>query len=459
MSFPPFSINPAPFQPVLVGVSGGADSLCLLDALHRSGVKVIAAHFDHQLREDSAADAAFVAEIAAGMGIPCRVGRGNVAGFAAQAKLSTEEAARKLRYRFLFEQARALGAGAVAVAHTADDQAETMLMHFLRGAGLPGLKGMLPQTTLAEFDPALPLLRPLLGWFRADTEVYCREHNLAFRVDSTNRDETYLRNQLRHTLIPQLEEYNPAFKTALLRASQAMQGDFEIVQQALDAAWEKVDAQSANRFVAFDHAKLAKLSVPVRRGLLRRAAFMLYPGLRDMDFDALQRAASLQAVDVAGGLRLFVEKERVYLAFDEADLPTGAWPQFGEPLALQAGAFSLGNGWTLSVEYANPTPQAYSQNPDNFSAWLDADLTEGRLRVRSLFRGDRLEPLGMPGQRVKLSDLFINLKIPKRARKNWPLVCADDTILWVPGLRQGHACRVTGQTKRALVLRVQRANL
>ena len=130
-------------------------------------------------------------------------------------KLSLEEAARILRYRFLFAQARSEGAEVVAVGHTADDQVETVLMHFLRGAGLPGLKGMAGRTILPEFDPKIPLVRPILHLWRSETEAYCQEHGLQPVYDPSNRDETYFRNRLRHSLIPELEKYNPRFKNTL----------------------------------------------------------------------------------------------------------------------------------------------------------------------------------------------------------------------------------------------------
>ena len=143
----------------------------------------------------------------------------DVRGYAEEHKLSLEEAARMLRYRFLFAQARAHRAGAVAVGHTADDQVETILMHFLRGAGLAGLKGMAGRTLLPEFDREIPLVRPILHLWRHETEAYCREHDLQPVHDPSNTDETYFRNRLRHSLIPELEKYNPRFKETLLRTA------------------------------------------------------------------------------------------------------------------------------------------------------------------------------------------------------------------------------------------------
>jgi tRNA(Ile)-lysidine synthase len=192
-------------QPILVGVSGGPDSLCLLSRLHEAGWRVIAAHFNHHLRTEAAEEAAAVEELAARMQVAFVGGAADVRQYAAERKLSIEAAARDLRYRFLFEQARRDAAQAVAVGHTADDQVETVLMHFLRGAGLNGLKGMQYRSFLREYDVALPLVRPLLDMWRADTAAYCVEHGLSPHYDASNESTDFLRNRLRNELIPLLE--------------------------------------------------------------------------------------------------------------------------------------------------------------------------------------------------------------------------------------------------------------
>ncbi len=153
-----------------MGVSGGPDSLALLHYLRGAGYPLLVASFNHHLRPEAGADVAHVQKIAEGLGLPFVTDSADVAAYAAANGLSTEEAARELRYRFLFRAAREAEAQAVAVGHTADDQAETVLMHFLRGAGLAGLKGMPPRVILPGFDAEIPLVRPLLGWTRAQTE-------------------------------------------------------------------------------------------------------------------------------------------------------------------------------------------------------------------------------------------------------------------------------------------------
>ena len=250
--------------------------------------------------------------------------------------LSLEEAARMLRYRFLFAEARKQAAQAVAVGHTADDQVETVLMHFLRGAGLSGLKGMEYRTILPLFDAQIPLVRPLLSLWRADTEAYCRDHDLEPHIDASNADQSYFRNRLRHALIPEMEKYNPRFKESLLRTAQALQSDHAALQEVLETAWKEVVLEQAETWVAFDRSRLAALGSGLRKNLIRRAAESLRPASRDFGFDALERAASFceapagRQIDFVNGLYLFAENGKIHLAAYEADLPFAQWPQVSQ---------------------------------------------------------------------------------------------------------------------------------
>jgi tRNA(Ile)-lysidine synthase len=202
---------------LVVAVSGGPDSLALLHLLSRRelhpAANLVVGHLNHQLRPSAAADATFVAETAAAWGLECHTESVDVAGLARRDGLSLEEAGRGARYQFLARLAHAVGAAHVAAGHNADDQAETVLMHFLRGAGLSGLRGMRPAGPLPG-DPAITLLRPFLTTGRAEIEAYCQEHGLAPLTDASNTDTTYFRNRLRHELLPYLAGYNPGHPRA-----------------------------------------------------------------------------------------------------------------------------------------------------------------------------------------------------------------------------------------------------
>ena len=444
------TFNLQPEACLLVAVSGGADSLALLHALRRFSYPLVCATFNHRLRPEAADEVAHVRQVAHGLAIPFVTDSADVAAYAGAEGLSTEEAARMLRYRFLFREAHKAGAQAVVTGHTADDQAETVLMHFLRGAGLSGLKGMPERVVLPVFDAKIPLIRPLLGWWRADTEAYCRENGLSPIYDPSNADTTYFRNRLRHELIPMLEGYNPRVRQAFVRTALALQGDEALLNEVVDAAWQKSVREQGAGFICFARSVLESSSLALRRNLFKRAAFTLRPGLRDIDFAALERASTLEAVDLAGGLRLFVEGAKIYLAAYEADLPFADWPQVENSQLVN---------WELvtTIFDGENLLASVQENGDPLIAWLDADLTEGRLRVRAAQAGDRFQPLGMSGAFVKLQDFFVNVKLPRRARAKWPLICVGDEIAWVAGLRLAHPFRVTEKTRRVLKLGLKKA--
>jgi tRNA(Ile)-lysidine synthase len=480
-----------PGKPVLVGVSGGPDSLCLLGILREAGYQVIVAHFNHRLRPEADLEARSVSELAKSQGLPFVTDGADVREYAEEKSLSLEEAARMLRYRFLFAAARKNAAQAVAVGHTADDQVETVLMHFLRGAGLSGLKGMEYRTFLPVFDAHIPLVRPLLSLWRTDTEAYCRLHNLEPHYDSSNADMAYFRNRLRHALIPELEKYNPRFKEALLRTAQVLQSDHAALQAEVDAAWKDIVAGEGEGWVAFDRTGLTTLSRGLRGNLLRRAAGLLQPEDRDFGFEALERAVAFAdepaggQIDLANGLYLFAEQGKIILATDAADLPVAQWPQVREKMVIgdqglgirdkgpeskdqlsgsrdqssgsRESCVELGNGWVLEVEERPGDDENWKGNADNWSAWLDADrLPPGELELRPRQPGDVFAPLGMGGQTTKVQDYFINNKIPRRARAHWPLVCAGGQVLWVVGYRIAHPFRITEKTKQVLHLEIKK---
>ncbi len=443
-----------PSKPTLVGVSGGPDSLCLLDILLKAGYLVFVAHFNHKLRPQADLEEATVAELAHDLGLTFDRASVDVHAYANDNNLSVEEAARLLRYRFLFETARRREAQAIAVGHTADDQVETVLMHFLRGAGLAGLKGMEYRTTLQGFDPEIPLVRPLLFFWRKDTESYCREHGLRPVYDASNEDQSYFRNRLRHSLIPDLEKYNPRFKDTVLRTALALQGDYSALKEVLDDLRKETVLTTGDGWVAFEGTALAGLPVGLLRNLIRQAAASLRPSDPDFGFDALERAATFiksptrKQMDFGNGIYLFVESGKIFLATYQADLPSAQWPQVDQTFPLLASELKLKQDWILTIEECTRTITPQSLINDDWSAWLDADRTGDMLFIRPPRPGDRFQPLGMQSGSMKLSDLFVNLKLPRRARRHWPLVCAGEQIVWIPGLRLAHPFRVTGETHR-----------
>jgi len=457
-----------PGRPVVAGVSGGPDSLCLLDILYRLGYPVVIAHFDHQLRPDSDQDAARVGLLAKNLGQPFILGSLDVADFALAQKFSIEEAARTARYRFLFETARQQSAQAVAVAHTADDQVETVLMHLLRGAGLSGLAGMSYRAVMPGWDEQVPLVRPLLGTWRTEIMDYCQEHGLEPVIDPSNADITLYRNRLRHELIPYLKQYNPRVKETLWRMVKVLSADQAVLQEVTRQAWSRCLSGQGDGYVMLSLSALRALSLGLQRGVLREAITCLRPNLRDIDFSAVERAVDWVSqppqtgqVDLVSGLNLYFENERLFVMEAGARLAEDDWPQVvgeKEESLGAPGELSLENGWTLTCEVANfegwEGLSSLKGNP--YHAWLDAAALSLPLQVRTARSGERFEPLGMGGHSMKLSDFFINEGLPRRARAGWPLVCSGVQVAWIAGYRPANPFRVRETTGSVVHLHLYR---
>jgi len=460
------------YQPVLVGVSGGPDSLCLMDSLDRQGYPVLVAHLNHTLRPEAEQEAEWVAHMAQERGLEFILGKEDTQLFARTSSLSIEEAARTLRYRFLFEQARLHGAQAVAVAHTANDQVETVLMHFLRGAGLAGLTGMAVRTLPSTWSEKIPLVRPLLSIWREAILAYCAERGLQPVYDSSNEDLTYFRNRLRLDLIPFLTRFNPAIKRVIWRSSEVMKGENEIIQRAVEEAWRSCILQTGEGFVAFDAQNLVRQPAGMQRRLFRRAIADLRPGLRDIGFEAIERALVFLAaiekpsqIDLVSNLRLVYESGRLWLTEWDVDLPTDEWPQMPQGIEIPidgAGEIELSGGWQLQVESVIVTEtvlQLALVNQDPYQAWLAVVMEKDSVHLRTAHSGDRIQPMGMSGGSQKISDFMIAHKLPRRARLGWPLVCVGEAVTWVPGYRLGHGFQLSSSTLQALHLTLKRTQV
>ncbi len=454
---------------LLVGVSGGPDSLCLLHLLNRLCWHVVAAHFNHKLRLEAEEDANMVKAITGKMGIRLVAGEGDVSAYAEAHSLSIEEAARRLRYGFLFEQAQREGAQAVAVAHTADDQVETILMHILRGSGLAGLSGMPLKALPNAWSESIALVRPMLRSWRREVEEYLEEQGITAITDQSNTDTAYLRNRVRHQLLPELAAYNPKIKESLLRLGEIVDDEELLIAERVENAWRRVLARNGDGYVVIKRTEYLHLPRAIQRRLLRQAIAMDIPGLVDVDFDCIERGINFVAqgagsgqVDLSAGVTLALENDHFKVVAPAAVLPIEDFPAVrpGEQLYLDVpGRIELANGWQLEAEVELEAKLAFERcqgNTDPFDAWLDGDSLGFPLVVRVRKTGDRMQPLGMQGHTIKLSDVMVNLKLPSRARRYWPLVCSNGEIAWLPGYRQSQATQVTRTSRRIVHLSLHR---
>ncbi len=454
-----------PELPLVVGVSGGADSLCLLHCLLEGGFHLIVGHLDHALRGSSASQAEALGEQIADLGLPFFSQRQDVGQYAAKNKLGIEEAARICRYRFLFDLARKNGAQGVVVGHHADDQVETILMHFLRGSGLSGLSGMQPRSLLTAIDPELPLFRPMLGIHRQEIQEYCLAHGLAVLEDESNTDPGFFRNRLRLELIPQLEKSNPGFGQRLERTAQTLSSDRQLLETLATEAFERTLVRTEENVSIFSRETFLGLHLSLQRMVLRQAFLELRPDVRDLGFEAVERALAAIAggtpqTPLAGDLWVFCFETEFVIAprlyrHQHTDYPQ--LPDLSGFKLKRGGKVKLNAGWELSAELIDvhkfkALPEELKNHP--MHAWLNPLDLEWPLEVRPMRKGERWSPLGMALKHQKLSDFFVNEKIPQTARASWPLVLSGGSIVWVAGLRIAQAWRLLGDESEILHLQL-----
>ncbi len=461
----------SPGETIVVAVSGGPDSLCLLHVLRvlqrDHGGHLHLAHLDHGFRGPAAAaEAARVAALAEEWGLPATVEAEDVPTLMEREHLSAEEAARRARYRFLARVALQAGAVAVALGHTADDQAETVLMHLLRGAGLAGLRGMRvlarPAPWMVEglvLAQPLRLVRPLLHITRQETVAYCAACGLTPAEDAWNQDPRFLRVRLRQEVFPLLETINPRFREALLRLSQLAAWQEDDLQEMLEACWPAL-VEERRGALLLNLERWEHLSWTLRLLALRRAVEEVLGHTEGLGWEAVVAAGHLDGAIVGSEVSLVedVAARREYRALaigrrNVLERLGPEWPDLGAGRASLRlpGRTMLPGGHAVVAEFY-PREEDRWAAAGRLEAWVDADRVGGKLWLRHRRPGDRFQPLGMDG-RKKLQDFFVDEKVPRSERERVPLILSPRGIVWVVGYRPDERFRVSGETNRVLYLR------
>ncbi|OLB62124.1 MAG: tRNA lysidine(34) synthetase TilS [Ktedonobacter sp. 13_2_20CM_2_54_8] len=466
---------------IIVAVSGGADSLCLLHVLNRlcgsrpearyPAVLLHVAHLNHKLRgEASYQDAAFIVQLADSWGLPVTIGEIDVPALARQEGRSLEDAARTARYRFLRDVAQGR---LIAVAHHADDQVETLLLHWLRGEGLAGMVGMLPRQQ--------DIIRPLLGVTHAETVAYCSQHALLPLEDTSNRDPRFLRNRVRHELLPLLESMNPGIHATLLRNTEVAHVDVAWIEAQVERYWPAVVLAEQEERITLDSAALLTLPLSLQRHLLRRVTARLCAGQSPLELRHYLLIEELLRREIAGTEEVTLqlpaqlqvtrnftnlvferlsskEAEHIFSALDEAI-----------PLPVPGRVAVPGTPWIASAEIvtepvARLARQAL-QRQDWLSVWqflpktrytvyIDADRAGPVLTVRTRRPGDRMRPLGMAREK-KVQDMLVNEHIPGADRPYIPLFFSASHCVWLAGVQIDDRVRLTATTQRILRLSIE----
>ena len=458
----------------IIAVSGGPDSVCLLHILsllqEEIGVQIHVAHLDHMLRgEDSRADAEYVRQLCEAFSIPVTLQSRDVQSYQSQQHLSLEEAARYLRYEFLSQVAQAIGANLLVVGHTSDDQVETALMNLIRGTGLQGLAGMQPLSLYRlSSGSQVRVVRPLLGISRAEVQRYCQDHNLKPREDTSNCNTIYLRNRIRHELIPLLQSYNPSIKECVLNTTQTMREASALIDSQICELWERTVTRE-DTILILEKEELASQHVALQNQLIREVFRQLLGDLTNIErkhVEMVRRALSFPSgkrISLPRGLELYVEYNRCIIGAD-LNPPLELPPIKGERRLQLPGETQM-PGWRMEAAFQMIGPVAWKRplrrycfpHPLSLTAYIDPDVYGNDLTVRTRKPGDRFQPLGMSLPK-KLQDFMVDAHIPKAWRDRIPLVCSGEQILWVVGWRINNTIRVTENTRRILRLTFQTAS-
>ena len=463
---------------LVVAASGGPDSTALLFCLHRLSerhrLRLHVAHLNHNFRgEEAEEDARFVRSVAEELGLPSTVDKRHPRAGDLTRNSSFEQAARETRYGFLAEVAQDVGAPAVVVGHTADDLAETVLLHILRGSGVHGLRGM------AELSPwpwpaqaqGLALFRPLLAANKTDTVTYCRELGRTFREDSGNYLDRFTRNRVRNHLLPLLaKDYNPRVRDSLVRLARTSAQELDFLEQETERVWPQV-AIEIEGGVRFRRTELTTLHPLLQRMVLRRGYERLMGHtrrLRESHLRSMTEAAieknSGHALDLPGGLKLHLAYNTLLLSRD-AGLPCPLPLLEGDyrvslPIAGDHQKVTQAGPWRVTIQTVasglapfqqqgaransliSREPSSGEVSPGNvWTAFLDQSTLGDELILRCRRPGDRFQPLGMDRHK-KLQDFFTDLRVPRTWRDRVPLLTCPNGIAWVVGYRIAHWARV-----------------
>lgn len=436
-----------PGESVVVGVSGGADSMALLHVLlelQKSGtlpVRVLAAHVQHNLRgEESRQDEEYVRRMCREWGVELFVENADVAGEAARRRTGLEETGREIRYAFFQKIASQHAPCRIATAHNRRDHMETVLLHLTRGSGLSGCTGISPLRG--------SIIRPLLFCSREEIEEYCREKGIAFRQDSSNRDMAYSRNRIRHEVIPSLIRINPQVEEAFLRFSESVRED--------NTCLEQMGGELAGRAAEGNHGyRLSTLSLAPRavcmRALRQIAAIECCPAL---EADHIRQLHGLiegntGSVTLPGGRQVYAAQGRLWFCPKETPVPPSL-----EIGVAPGGTYEFcGKTLSFSILSLEEYENGKKINKILLKNALDYAMIDSSLFIRPRRPGDAYKPVGRPTKTLKR--LFNEAGLPLWEREQVPVLCDRSTILWVAGFGCAQHVAVTPKTRRVLAITMQ----
>jgi tRNA(Ile)-lysidine synthase len=437
---------------LIVGVSGGVDSMVLLHVLNacREGfnLSLIVAHINHGFRpEESEKEAELVQKESERLGLSFEYGQFNVKEFQRLEGYSPQDAARKIRFHFFDHLLQKHHAQKIVLGHNADDQVETVLLRLLRGTGLKGLKGMLP---IREGK----VIHPLLEVWREEIEAFAQEERIPFLLDSSNLKKEYLRNRLRLTLIPLIEgEFQPKFKKLLLRTSTHLREENDYLEKEATRAFQEIIKKQNDAFF-FEFSDYQSLHRGIQWRVIRKILEEIYPREKAPDkgewlevhqiCQKLQHPSSSFILELPFGAR--IEKRYDVVLLEKGEIRP--FPPFEVELFSPSRTFIEEIGKEVVIEETNRDQISNYSGPSNI-ALMDYESLQFPLRMRNFRPGDRFHPLGVKGTQ-KLKDFFIDHKVPKFERPKIPLLTSGEIIAWVVGYRIDERVKINEKTRKVL---------
>lgn len=434
---------------VVIGVSGGADSLCLLHVLNsikdELDIKLFAVHVNHQFRgADADEDADFVEQTCIAWNIPYKIETFDVPAYAKEHGLSPEEAGREIRYKLFDEAKESIKANKIAVAQNLNDNVETILMRLVRGTGLEGLKGI---DAIRD-----NIIRPLIEQERLSIEEYCRNNNLVPRVDKTNLQPIYLRNKIRLGLIPYLKnDFNPNISEAIVRLGQVAREENDYLEQRSEDLLTNI-VETKDNSITIKTEYLKQLHPAMQKRLLRKAVETIAGTLNGFEYKHIQGIIELlhkttgAAIELPKGLKAYISYENLIIGkkIENTDKKCYYKLNYNNDIFI--------NEINANINIKLINRNELSSVPKSFSTvYIDADRITNGLVIRSREQGDIFSPIGMKGSK-KLKDYFIDKKIPKEARDNVLLLADGNEIIWILGSIISEKYKITSKTQKVIVL-------
>ena len=430
---------------IVVGVSGGPDSLCLLSLLNslkdKYELRLIVVHINHSLREEADFEENYVKEIATKLNLNFFSKKVDINMLSKERKCSTEEVARNVRYEFFREVLEKTNSNKIAVAHNKNDNAETVLMNIIRGSGNTGVSGIDNKNN--------DIIRPLICIGRDEIEKYCEEKSLTTMIDKTNFETVYTRNKVRNLVIPMLKEINPDIIESLNRFSEIVRDEEEFIEEYVKEIYNKIVIHNEDELY-IEKNEFLELKVGLKRRILRMAIYEFNKSLKDVSFktvnnaiDEIEHSQNGNIIKIVPGVKIFVQYNKLKFIKEKIEIEDYIY-ELNIPGRVYLKEI---NKW-ITVEVKNAEDVGITEKNPNIH-FFDIAKTGKKLYVRNRKNGDYFYPTGMEGKK-KLKDFFSDLKLEKR--DEIPIVTNGAEIVWVVGLRSSKKFLKDKATKEVIII-------